>query len=64
MEPEQILLHRFRHGTKKQQRQYFLKFKDRGTHEAVWVDEDFFSTYLEVLADYKEAMQLGTSTSP
>ena len=44
MEPEQILLHRFRHGTKKQKRQYSLKFKDRGTHEAVWVDEDFFST--------------------
>ena len=64
MESEQILLHRFRHGTKKQKRQYFLKFKDRGTHEAVWVDEDFFSTYPEVLADYKEAMQLGTSTSP
>ena len=64
MEPEQILLHWFRHGTKKQQRQYFLKFKDCGNHEAVWVDEDFFTTYLEVLADYKEAMQLGTRTSP
>ena len=41
MKSEQILLHRFRHGTNKQQRQYFLKFKDHGTHEAVWVDEEF-----------------------
>ncbi|MCO5603717.1 hypothetical protein L7F22_057868 [Adiantum nelumboides] len=64
MELEQILLHRLRHGSKKQQRKFFLKLKDRGTHEAVWVDEDFFQAYLELLADYKEAMQLGTGTSP
>ena len=64
MEPEQILLHRFRHGSKKKQRQYFLKFKDRGTHEAIWVDEDFFADYPEMLASYKEALQLGTSASP
>ncbi|MCO5607009.1 hypothetical protein L7F22_061200 [Adiantum nelumboides] len=42
MEPEQILLHGFRQGSKKQQTHFFLNFKDRGTHKAVWVDEDFF----------------------
>ncbi|MCO5614273.1 hypothetical protein L7F22_068551 [Adiantum nelumboides] len=30
MEPQHILLHQSKHGTKKQARQYFLKFKDRG----------------------------------
>ena len=63
LEPEQILLHRFKHGSKKQKRQYFLKFKDRGTHEAAWVDEEFFSDYPLLLASYREAVQLGTGAS-
>lgn len=64
MEPEQILLHRFKHRAKKKQRQCFLKFKDRGTHEAAWVDEEFFTDYPVLLTSYQEAMQLGTNASP
>ena len=57
LEPEQILLHRFKHGLGKKVRQYLTKFKDRGTHEAVWLDVDFFQEYPDLLASYQEAMQ-------
>lgn len=45
-------------------KQYFVKFKDRSTRDAVRVDEDDFQDYPALLASYREAMQLSTSTSP
>ena len=58
VEPDQILLHRWKHGSGRRQRQYLTKFRDRGTHEAVWLDGDFFIEYPQLLADYLDAMQL------
>ena len=61
IEPEQILLHRWKHGSGKRLRQYLTKFWDRGTHEAAWLDHDFFTEYPQLLADYLDAMQLPPS---
>lgn len=58
VEPEQILLHRWKHGSGRRQRQFFTKFRDRGTHEAVWLDQDFFIEYSQLLAAYLDAMKL------
>ena len=58
IEPEQILLHRWKHGSGRRKRQFFTKFRERGTHEAVWLDQEFFLEYPQILADYLDAMQL------
>ena len=56
IEPEQILLHRWKHGSGRRKRQFFTKFRERGTHEAVWLDQEFFLDYPQILADYLDAM--------
>ena len=38
VEPDQILLHRWKHDSGRRRRQYLTKFCDRGTHEAVWLE--------------------------
>ena len=55
---ELILLHRWKHGSGRCQRQFLTKFRDRRTHEAVWLDQDFFVEYPQLLADYMDAMRL------
>lgn len=52
-------LHRFRHGSTKKVRKYLTKFKERGAHETVWLDEDFFQDYPDLLTTYQEFMQIG-----
>ena len=63
LEPEHILLHRFKHGSGKKVRQYFMKIKDRGAHEAVWLEEDIFREYPDLLASYHEVMQIGPAST-
>ena len=58
IEPEQLLLHRWKHGSGRRQRQYLTKFRDRGTHETVWLDQEFFLEFPQLLADYLDAMRL------
>lgn len=56
IEPEQVLLPCWKHGSDRRLRQFYTKFKDRGIYEVVWLDEDFFQEYPQLLADYLEAM--------
>lgn len=58
IEPEQILLHRWKHGSGRWKRQLFTKYRERDTHEVVWLDQEFFLEYPQILADYLDAMQL------
>lgn len=57
IEPEYILLRRWKHGLGKRKRQYLTKIWDQEMHEAYWPDQEFFQEYPQ-LTDYLDALHL------
>lgn len=70
VEHDHILLHRWKHGLGRRQRQYLTKFRDRCTHEAIWLDGDFFIEYPQCWrttwtpCSYRQFKQKGMSRAP
>jgi len=53
--PEQIVFHRVRKG----RYQYLTKFKNYPAADAMWLEEDNFQEFPELLKLYQEAMKIG-----
>ena len=64
LQPIQIVLHKFKHESEKKVRRYLTKYKDRGTHQAIWLDEDSFCEYSDLpTTTYQEVMQIGPTST-